>query len=83
MGINLLQRLGSYLARAEIARLREALKTTRQALMEVQHAQECGPEWYTRGVNGMYQQTSTWVRKGLSAAREVLDESSERTNCEP
>lgn len=57
----------------EHERLREALKTARQALMEVQHAQECGPGWYTRGVNGMYQQTTTWVRKGLTAAREVLE----------
>lgn len=58
---------------AEVERLREALKTTRQALMEVQHAQECGPGWYTRGEQGMYRQTQMWVRKGLAAAREVLE----------
>lgn len=58
---------------AEIDRLRDALKTAQQALMEVQHAQECGPGWYTRGEQGMYQQTCTWVRKGLAAIREVLE----------
>ena len=59
---------------AECERLREALKVTRQALIEVQHAQESGPGWYTKGGRGMYQQTTMWVRKGLAAAREALSE---------
>lgn len=49
-----------------------ALKVTRSALLEVSLAQEVGPQWYTKGANGMYQQVYTWVRRGLEAAR-ILD----------
>jgi hypothetical protein len=45
----------------------EALKTAHQALLEVAHAQDAGPEWYTRGASGLRQQVSTWVRRGLDA----------------
>jgi hypothetical protein len=57
----------------DVEQLRDALKTARQALMEVQHAQESGPGWYTKGESGMYQQTTMWVRRGLTAAREALE----------
>jgi hypothetical protein len=60
---------------AEIERLRAALEVTAQALREVNHAQECGPEWYTRGAQGLRQQVRMWVRKGQDAAREALADS--------
>jgi len=82
--MNIIQRIGRFIIpppriNPEIERLRTALKVAQQALMEVQHAQEQGPGWYTKGVNGMYQQTTTWVRKGLTATREALSESQVRT----
>lgn len=45
----------------------EALKTAHQALLEVAHAQDVGPEWYTRGASGLRQQVAMWVRRGLDA----------------
>lgn len=45
----------------------EALKTAHQALLEVAHAQDVGPEWYTRGASGLRQQVGMWVRRGLDA----------------
>jgi hypothetical protein len=54
----------------EITKLREALKVTHQALLEFNHAQQCGPGWYTRGEHGMYQQIYMWLRKGLDAIKE-------------
>lgn len=52
---------------SRIAELEAALRVTHQALLEVRHAQECGPGWYTRGESGLYQQVSMWVRRGLEA----------------
>lgn len=53
----------------EVKALVEALKVTRQALMEIRHAQQRGPDWYTRGESGMYRQVSHWLTKGLEAAQ--------------
>ena len=50
--------------------MRARLAVAHQALLEVRHAQECGPSWYTRGEDGLYQQVSMWVRKGLEATRD-------------
>jgi hypothetical protein len=52
----------------EIEQLRESIKTMRQALCEVAHAQREGAGWYTRGSSGLYQQVSMWVRRGRDAA---------------
>lgn len=45
----------------------EALKTAHQALLEVAHAQDVGPEWYTRGTSALRQQVAMWVKRGLDA----------------
>jgi hypothetical protein len=56
----------------EIEQLRAALKVAQQSLVEFSHAQEVGPSWYTRGANGMYQQVSLWLRRGLEAVQGAL-----------
>lgn len=56
----------------EIEELRAALKVARQALMEFSHAQECGPQWYTRGESGMYAQVRLWMRRGHEAISKAL-----------
>lgn len=56
----------------EIDQLRAALKVAQQSLLEFSHAQECGPSWYTRGENGMYQQVNLWLRRGLEAVQGAL-----------
>jgi hypothetical protein len=56
----------------EIRELRAALKVAQQALLEFNHAQECGPRWYTRGEDGMYAQVHMWLRKGLESVRAAL-----------
>lgn len=53
--------------------LRDSIKTANQALMEVDHAQNIGPGWYTRGEDGLRQQVRMWVRRGLEATRKHLD----------
>lgn len=56
----------------EIEALRAALKVAQQSLLEFSHAQECGPSWYTRGENGMYQIVHRHLRLGLEAVRGAL-----------
>lgn len=56
---------------SRIAELEEALRVANQALLEVRHAQECGPEWYTRGASGLRSQVAMWVRRGLDAIAKV------------
>lgn len=50
----------------------QALETLQTAIREVQHAQSCGANWYTRGEKGLYMQVAMWCRKGSSAAQEAL-----------
>lgn len=50
---------------------RVSIKTIRQTLLEVAHAQQCGSEWYTKGSQGLYQQVSMWVRRGTEAVKKV------------
>jgi len=56
----------------EIEGNRAALKVAQQSLLEFSHAQECGPSWYTRGTNGMYQQVSLWFDRGLKVVQDAL-----------
>lgn len=56
----------------ERAKVIESLETLAQAIREVQHAQNNGPSWYTRGANGLYMQVAAWCRRGASAAQEAL-----------
>ena len=59
---------------ADCARKDIALRICRQALMEVAHAQQCGPAWYTKGEGGLYSQVRMWVDRGAKAIRDELDE---------
>lgn len=52
-------------ARIEI--LEATLKVAHQALLEVNHAQEVGPSWYTNTESGLRTQVAMWVRNGLDA----------------
>jgi hypothetical protein len=69
-----LERMDSLLLSAadEIETNRAALKVAQQSLIELSHAQEVGPSWYTRGENGMYQQVYTHLRRGLEAVQGAL-----------
>lgn len=58
---------------AAVAELIEAIKTANQALAEVAHAQAVGPDWYTRGADGMRNHVSDWVRRGLKASNDAID----------
>lgn len=49
----------------------EPLKTIRQALAEVAHAQSAGAHWYTRGVDGLYKQVYMWVSRGVDAVSSI------------
>lgn len=51
-------------------RLEAALKVCSQALLEIAHAQEVGPWWFTKGERGLYNQVAMWVRKGREAIKE-------------
>lgn len=56
---------------AENKRLKEALSVCEQAIIEFSAAQERGPGWYTRGVDGMYAQIRLWLGKAFDAIREA------------
>lgn len=56
----------------EIEKGRAVLKIAQQAILEFSTAQERGPQWYTRGKDGMYRQVELWLQRGLEAVREAL-----------
>lgn len=58
-------------ARDERDCLIEALKVVDQFVLEVQHAQEAGARWYTRGENGLRAQIQLWLGKARAAIRAV------------
>ena len=44
-----------------------ACKVAMQFALEVAHAQDVGPDWYTKGESGMYQQVRMWIKKAHDA----------------
>ena len=59
----------------QIKELQESIAILNQVLLELQHARLNGPGWYTKGEDGMYEQTGMWLQKGFKAidkAREVM-----------
>ena len=52
---------------ARVAELEGALGVCRQFRLEVAHAMECGPGWYTRGENGLRQQIHMWIDRAGKA----------------
>lgn len=54
----------------ENARLREALSTVMQALVEIEHSRR-DPGWFTKGESAAWQHAGEWVRKGLDAIKSV------------
>jgi predicted nuclease with TOPRIM domain len=60
-------------------RYKEALKTCNQFVLEVSHAMQCGPDWYTRGESGLRNQIQTWINKASEAVK-VLDDNGKVRN---
>jgi len=55
---------------ARIAKLEDALTVCNQFMLEVSHAMQSGPSWYTKGTHGLRQQIYMWIertRKALAA----------------
>ncbi len=59
---------------ATMAHALEALKVARQFVLEVAHAQEVGPAWYTKGEPGMYQQVRMWLHRTNEAVESAIKE---------
>lgn len=59
---------------ARVGELLEALKVTRQALLEVGHARDVGPEWFTKGQSAHLAHIRHWFEKGCKAAAAALGE---------
>lgn len=57
---------------SEIEKLRAALKVAQQSLIEVNHAQEAGPTWFTHRESALYRQVNHWLRRGLEAVKDAL-----------
>ena len=49
------------------AELMSVIKVLRQTVAEVRHAQNQGPNWYTKGVSGLYIQVRTHLDKAEAA----------------
>ena len=47
------------------------IKTMQQALLEIRHAQNAGPGWYTNGEPGLKKQVRLWLDKGLKASESL------------
>ncbi len=61
----------------EIKKLREALELCNQFVLEVSHAMQSGPSWYTKGESGLRNQVHMWIdraAKAIKAALEVNDD---------
>lgn len=54
------------------ALLLDALEIAMQALREVDHAQQNGARWYTKGESGLYQHVRMWIRRGLEAGQGAI-----------
>lgn len=54
-----------------IKKLREALKVHQQAVREIRHAFDAGPQWYTRGESGLRSQVSMWLARAERASAEL------------
>lgn len=52
----------------------EDLRTIKQMIAEVNHAQLSGPGWYTKGANGLYQQVALWLKKGEEASSKIEEQ---------
>ena len=56
---------------ARIKELEAAIDVLRQAVLEVRHAQNSGPNWYTKGSKGLYMQVSMWLNKADEALKSI------------
>ena len=56
---------------ARIAELDAALDVCNQMILEVNHAQSNGSDWYTKGESGLYQQVSMWIGKASDAIKKA------------
>lgn len=55
----------------KVSELREQMKVINQMILEVAHAQNAGPDWYSRGENGLRAQVRMWVERGHIAANKI------------
>lgn len=60
-----------------IAELDAALDVCNQMILEVNHAQSNGSDWYTKGESGLYQQVSMWIRKASDAITKARGQGNE------
>jgi hypothetical protein len=57
--------------KARYVELEEKINILQQAILEFAHARSCGPDWYTRGESGMYQQVGLWIDRGQEAVNDA------------
>ena len=57
--------------KAQVGELERVLGVANQALLEVSHAQECGPGWYTQGEAGLYGQVRMWLDKAFKEIKDL------------
>ena len=53
------------------------IKVLRQTIMEVNHAQMSGPDWYTKNEKGLFQQVRLHIdraRVALEKVKDILDQ---------
>ena len=60
----------------ESLKIIKAARVLRQTVMEVRHAQNHGPDWYTRGASGLFMQVMTHLDradKEIKSIKHVLE----------
>ena len=55
----------------QVEKLEAAREVMKQTLLEITHAQQCGPGWYTRGASGLHQQVRMWINKANVAIKKT------------
>ena len=60
-------------AEEKIERLDSVIKVLHQAILEVDHAQQDGASWYTKGSSGLYQQVRLWINKSYEALKTLKE----------
>jgi hypothetical protein len=56
---------------ADIAKIMGAISDVEQALLELTHAIDVGPEWFTNGRRGQIQQATLWNQRAAAALKVI------------
>jgi len=63
-----------YDVKQRLRKLEAVREVSQHFLLEVSHAMQCGPGWYTHGENGLRKQIYMWIERERKALADCGDE---------